>query len=141
MDGMWITIWKKNRRVFNEREDNRTTENRLANATSAIRISISCQDKDSRMVFFCVLSFVVLCSIHQYIGFGVIPCIISWNYFFLFDKKRRVYKDSYSPQTWECFGTIVASLLFRGIVILFLIECPNIIFRFWIGWGVIVLWR
>lgn len=74
--------------------------------------------------FFVFFLLLLLCCVHRYIGFAVIPCIISWNYFFLFDKKRRVYKDSYSPKVWEYFGTISASLLIGGIVILFITEWP-----------------
>lgn len=73
---------------------------------------------------FAVLLSLLLCYVHRYIGFGVIPCIISWNYFFLFDKKKRVYADSYSPQVWEYFGTISASLLFGGVLTLFITEWP-----------------
>jgi hypothetical protein len=73
---------------------------------------------------FAILLSLLLCYVHRYIGFGVLPCIISWNYFFLFDKKKRVYADSYSPQVWEYFGTISASLLFGGILILFITEWP-----------------
>ena len=39
-----------------------------------------------------------------------IPCIISWNYFILFDKKRLIYKDIYKPQRYEYIGALFQTI-------------------------------
>ncbi len=59
----------------------------------------------------------LLCYIHPYIGIGAIPCMISWNYLFLFDKKRRVYKDSYSPKRYEYIGTLFATIIISIVLL------------------------
>ena len=65
---------------------------------------------------------VLLCYVHKYFGFGVILCLISWNYLFLFDTKRRVYNDSYVPQRYEYIGTIYADILIIIFVVVILIR-------------------
>lgn len=51
---------------------------------------------------------------------GCIPCMLSFDFFVLFDKKRRAYFDSYVPQRYEWIGTIyatvVVSIVILGIV-------------------------
>lgn len=54
-----------------------------------------------------------------YVAFGIIPCLISWDYFVLLDGRKRVYEVAYSPKRWEWVGTILATLLvFLVIVVL-----------------------
>ena len=67
--------------------------------------------------FVIAILSLLLCYVHTYFGLGVIPCMISWNYFFLFDKKRRVYKDSYMPQRYEYVGTIFATIVFTSFLL------------------------
>lgn len=67
--------------------------------------------------FVIVILSLLLCYVHKYFGFGVIPCMISWNYLFLFDKKRKAYRDSYVPKRYEYVGTIFATIIFTNFLL------------------------
>lgn len=50
--------------------------------------------------------------------FSILP-IFSWNYYTLFDKKKRVYKDDYKIKRYEIIGTVNASLLVSALIAVF----------------------
>ncbi len=64
----------------------------------------------------CIVSL-LMCYFHRYIGLLSVPCMISWDYFILFDKKRRAYKDDYKPQQYEYIGTIRATIISCVIIV------------------------
>jgi len=47
-----------------------------------------------------------------------IPCLLSWNYFVFFDRKRKAYKDLYKPQRWEYTGTLLGTMGFSVMILL-----------------------
>lgn len=54
--------------------------------------------------------------------------LVSWNYFFLFDRKRRVYSDAYRPQRWEYVGTLCATVIFASLIFQFCTCSPGEIY-------------
>lgn len=50
--------------------------------------------------------------LHQCMCILLVPCMLSWIYFIFFDRKRRVYKDSYRPQKYELLGTLFYTVIF-----------------------------
>jgi hypothetical protein len=54
------------------------------------------------------------------LGAGCILCLISWNYFVLFDRRRRGYKDGYLPKRYEIIGTIWATIVLGIVIVGFL---------------------
>ena len=67
----------------------------------------------------------LLCYFSPYLGFLCIPCVLSWNYFVLFDKKRRVFKDNYRLKRYEFIGTIWASILISTVIVCLIISFPK----------------
>jgi len=59
----------------------------------------------------------LLCFFARYLGLLSVPCLISWDYLALFDKKYRIYKDGYRPQRYEYIGTIWATLVACSVII------------------------
>jgi hypothetical protein len=51
------------------------------------------------------------------LGLLSVPCVISWDYFVLFDKKHRVFKDDYKVKRYEFIGTIWASIVISAVII------------------------
>ena len=47
-----------------------------------------------------------------------IPCLLSWNYFVFFDRKRKAYKDLYKPHKWEHMGTMFGTIGFSVMILL-----------------------
>lgn len=69
--------------------------------------------------FFFVLAFVLMGLLrHEAFFLLQIPCILSWNYFVFFDKKRRVYCDAYKPERYEFIGTMLTSIGFGFMILL-----------------------
>lgn len=58
----------------------------------------------------------LLCFLSTCLGLLSILPLVSWNYYVLFDKKRRAFKDDYRLQRYEFIGTIWASFLMSGVV-------------------------
>ena len=52
-------------------------------------------------------------------SFGLlsVPCVVSWDYFILFDKKHRVFKDGYRLKRYEIIGTIWASIVICAVIV------------------------
>ena len=62
-----------------------------------------------RFLFFHFIGFIfsfILIFVHPFCGLLAIPCLVSWNYLMFFDKRRRAYKDLYTPMRYECIGTL-----------------------------------
>ena len=57
------------------------------------------------------------CFLSRFCGLASIPCMISWDYFVLIDKKRLIYKDEYRPQKYEIIGTIWATLVTTIVIV------------------------
>lgn len=55
-----------------------------------------------------------------FFGAGCVLCLVSWNYFVLFDKNRRIYKDGYLPKRYEIIGTIWATIVLGIVIVGFL---------------------
>lgn len=73
----------------------------------------------SHFILF-AFSWILMCVLHDGFMLIQIPCMASWDYFVLFDKKRRVYKDPYIPQRYEYVGTMFTTIGF-GVMILLMI--------------------
>ena len=63
------------------------------------------------------IGMLLLCYFLTPFGLLSVPCVISWDYFVLFDKKRRVFKDDYKLKRYEFIGTIWASIVISTVVI------------------------
>ena len=59
----------------------------------------------------------LLCYFSPHLGLLSIPCVISWNYFVLLDKKRRVFKGNYRLKRYEFIGTIWASIVISAVIV------------------------
>ena len=57
------------------------------------------------------------CFFLRYLGLLSVPCMLSWNYFVLFDKKRRIFKDDYGLKRYEFIGTVWASLVVSVVIV------------------------
>lgn len=49
-----------------------------------------------------------------------VPCLLSWDYFALFDKKHAAYKDEYQVLRYERIGTMTTTIGF-GVLICIII--------------------
>lgn len=58
-----------------------------------------------------------------YVALGIIPCLLSWDYFVLLDGKKRVYEVVYSPKCWERVGTLLATLLALLVIVVLAVCC------------------
>ena len=65
-------------------------------------------------------SWILMCVLHDSFLLTQIMCMASWDYFVLFDKKRRTDKDPYIPQRYEYVGTLITTIGF-GVMILLVI--------------------
>lgn len=63
------------------------------------------------------IGMLLLCCFLPSLGLLSVLCVISWVYFVLFDKKRRVFKDDYKLKRYEFFGTIWASVVISAVII------------------------
>ena len=67
------------------------------------------------------IGLLLSCFLLRYCGLASVSCMISWDYFVLVDKKRRIYKDEYRPQKYEISGTIwvtlVSSVVIVGLIV------------------------
>ena len=61
-----------------------------------------------------------MCMLHDSLLLTQIMSMASGDYFMLFDKKRRAYKDPYIPQRYEYVGTLITTIGF-GVMILLVI--------------------
>lgn len=57
------------------------------------------------------------CFILPCLGLLSVPCVISWNYFVLFDKRRHAFKDDYRLKRYELIGTIWASFVVAAVIV------------------------
>lgn len=57
------------------------------------------------------------CFILPLLGLLSVPCVISWNYFILFDKRRRAFKDDYRLKRYEFIGTMWASFVVSAVIV------------------------
>ena len=58
-----------------------------------------------------------LCFFLPSLGLLSVPSVISWDYFVLFDKKRRVFKDDYRLKRYEFIGTIWTSIVISTVIV------------------------
>ena len=63
------------------------------------------------------IGMLLLCYFLTPLGLLSVPCVISWDYFVLVDKKRHVFKDDYKLQRYEFIGTIWASIVISAVII------------------------
>ena len=59
----------------------------------------------------------LLCFFLPSLGLLSVPSVISWDYFVLFDKKRRVFKDDYRLKRYEFIGTIWTSIVISTVIV------------------------
>ena len=75
-----------------------------------------------RFLFFHFIGFIfsfILIFVHPFCGLLAIPCLVSWNYLMFFDKRRRAYKDLYTPMRYECIGTLFTTFFYCTLICLF----------------------
>ena len=71
---------------------------------------------------FCITTWVLAGVLNRDIFLSVqILCLLSWNHFVLFDKKRKAYKDLCKPQRWECMGTLFGTIGFSVMLLLMML--------------------
>ena len=58
----------------------------------------------------CIFICFLIGYMHHYWGLLFVPCAVSWDYFTLFDKSRKAYKDGYVPQRYERVGTLCTTI-------------------------------
>lgn len=61
-------------------------------------------------------SLILAAKVTPWMAMLAIPCIISWNYFVLFDRRRLIYKDSYKPQRYEYIWTLFQTITFATFI-------------------------
>ena len=59
----------------------------------------------------------LLCFFLPSLGLLSVPSVISWDYFVLFDKKHRMFKDDYRLKRYEFIGTIWASIVISAVIV------------------------
>lgn len=69
--------------------------------------------------FMIFTSSFFLMFVHTFLGLLAVPCMVSWNYFVFFDKRRKMYKDSYVPLRYELMGTLFATVLYCTVLGMF----------------------
>ena len=69
------------------------------------------------MHLFCFVLCLGIGTKVVYALLGSIPCMLSFDFLVLFDKKRRAYLDSYVPQRYERIGTIYATVVVSIVVL------------------------
>ena len=71
------------------------------------------------------VGLLLLCCFLTPLGLLSVPCVVSWDYFVLFDKKRRAFKDDYKLQRYEFIGTTWASIVISAVVIGLITSWPE----------------
>ena len=71
------------------------------------------------------IGMLLLCCFLTHLGLLSVPCVISWDYFVLLDKKHRVFKDDYRLKKYEFIGTIWASIVICTVIVGLIVSWPK----------------